>query len=72
MGKSNLKSKEANKSSHHSLKGIGHKDVSLNSMVVSEDERWVYGGGSNGFVMGWKGSADFVSWKLVCETKHNK
>ncbi|KAK4841856.1 hypothetical protein QYF36_011587 [Acer negundo] len=70
-GKIKAWSKETNRSSHHSLKGIleGHKDVSLNSVVVSEDGRWVYGGGSDGFVMGWEGSTDFVSWKLVCETK---
>ncbi|KAJ8900261.1 hypothetical protein K2173_024901 [Erythroxylum novogranatense] len=57
--------------SSHSLKGIleGHKDVSLNSVVVSEDGKWVYGGGSDGYVMGWEGSYDFVSWKLVSETK---
>ncbi|KAF2322461.1 hypothetical protein GH714_017170 [Hevea brasiliensis] len=46
----------------HSLKGIleGHKDISFNSVIVSEDGRWVYGGGSDGFVMGGKecGSAD--------------
>ncbi|GLT89269.1 hypothetical protein SLE2022_072580 [Rubroshorea leprosula] len=56
---------------NHSLKGIleGHKDVSLNSVIISEDGRWVYGGGSDGFVMGWEGNADFVSWKLVSETK---
>ncbi|XP_015570828.2 protein JINGUBANG [Ricinus communis] len=55
----------------HSLKGIleGHKDVSLNSVTVSEDGKWVYGGGSDGFVMGWEGSCDFVSWKLVSGTK---
>lgn len=62
--------------SSHCLKGIleGHKDVSLNSVIVSEDGRWVYGGGSDGFVMGWQGSCGEVqnqieSWKLVCETK---
>ncbi|KAA8519150.1 hypothetical protein F0562_013376 [Nyssa sinensis] len=40
--------------SSHSLKGIleGHKDISLNSVIVSEDGRLVYGGGSDG------GSAD--------------
>ncbi|EXC10457.1 putative WD repeat-containing protein [Morus notabilis] len=55
----------------HVLKGIleGHKDVSVNSVVVSEDSRWVYGGGSDGFVMGWEGVRDCSSWKLVCETK---
>ncbi|BFG20364.1 hypothetical protein CerSpe_066380 [Prunus speciosa] len=62
--------------SSHCLKGIleGHKDVSLNSVIVSEDGRWVYGGGSDGVVMGWQGSCGAVqnqieSWKLVCETK---
>ncbi|GLT92889.1 hypothetical protein SLE2022_107010 [Rubroshorea leprosula] len=56
---------------NHSLKGIleGHKDVSMNSVTVSEDGRWVYGGGSDGFVMGWEGNGNFVSWKLVSETK---
>ncbi|KAK8577261.1 hypothetical protein V6N13_122252 [Hibiscus sabdariffa] len=55
----------------HSLQGIleGHKDVSLNSVVVSDDGKWVYGGGSDGFVMGWEGNGDFDSWKLVSETK---
>nr|POF25473.1 protein jingubang [Quercus suber] len=45
----------------HALKGIlgGHK----------EDGRWVYGGGLDGFVMGWEGSMNFESWKLVNETK---
>ncbi|KAJ7982286.1 myosin heavy chain kinase B-like [Quillaja saponaria] len=55
----------------HALKGIleGHKDVSFNSVIVSEDGKWVYGGGSDGFVMGWEGIGDFESWKLVSETK---
>ncbi|XP_062115624.1 protein JINGUBANG [Humulus lupulus] len=55
----------------HSLKGIleGHKDVSVNSVVVSEDGKWVYSGGSDGFLMGWEGSGDLTSWKVVCEVK---
>ncbi|XP_009788826.1 protein JINGUBANG [Nicotiana sylvestris] len=55
----------------HSLKGIleGHKDVSLNSVVVSEDGNFVYGGGSDGYVMGWVGNKNLDSWKLVCEEK---
>ncbi|PPD79057.1 hypothetical protein GOBAR_DD24024 [Gossypium barbadense] len=55
----------------HSLQGIleGHKDVSLNSVTVSEDGKWVYGGGSDGYIMGWEGNANFISWKLVSETK---
>ncbi|CAN4080648.1 unnamed protein product [Withania somnifera] len=59
------------KSSTHSLKGIleGHKDVSLNSVVVSEDGNFVYGGGSDGYVMGWVGNKNLDSWKLVCEVK---
>ncbi|KAL6137851.1 hypothetical protein ACLB2K_063140 [Fragaria x ananassa] len=38
--------------SSHCLKGIleGHKGVSFNSVVVSEDGRWVNGGGSDGFL----------------------
>ena len=37
----------------HALKGIlvGHK----------EDGKWVYGGGSNGFVMRWEESMNFES-----------
>jgi len=66
-----IKAWEKEGKSSHSLKGIleGHKDVSLNSVVVSEDGKWVYGGGSDGFVMGWEGSMNFVSWKVVCEIK---
>ncbi|XP_057976787.1 protein JINGUBANG [Malania oleifera] len=57
--------------SSHSLKGVleGHKDVSLNSVVVSEDGSTVYAGESDGFVMGWKGNCECAGWKLVCETK---
>ncbi|XP_061344007.1 protein JINGUBANG-like [Gastrolobium bilobum] len=59
------------KNTSHCLKGIleGHKDVSFNSVIVSDDGKWVYGGSSDGFVMGWEGSGNFESWKLVCETK---
>ncbi|XP_016472762.1 protein JINGUBANG-like [Nicotiana tabacum] len=55
----------------HSLKGIleGHKDVSLNSVVVSEDGNFVFGGGSDGYLMGWVGNKNLDSWKLVCEVK---
>ncbi|MCE3050595.1 hypothetical protein HAX54_047634 [Datura stramonium] len=55
----------------HSLKGIleGHKDVSFNSVVVSEDGNFVYGGGSDGYLMGWMGNKNLDSWKLVCEVK---
>ncbi|KAL2478361.1 Transducin/WD40 repeat-like superfamily protein [Forsythia ovata] len=58
----------------HSLKGIleGHKDISLNSIVLSEDGSLVYGGGSDGYIMGWLGNKDFDSWKVICETKAHK
>ena len=57
--------------SSHLLKGIleGNKDVSLNSVVVSEDGRWVYGGGSDGYVMGWERIFKLDSWKVVCKVK---
>ncbi|KAL2230453.1 protein JINGUBANG-like [Sesamum indicum] len=59
------------KNSMHSLKGIleGHKDISLNSVVVTEDGRLVYGGGSDGFVVGWLANKDLNSWKAVIEVK---
>ncbi|KAI4333040.1 hypothetical protein L6164_017895 [Bauhinia variegata] len=55
----------------HCLKGIleGNKDVSFNSVVVSDDGKWVYGGSSDGFVTGWEGNGNFDSWKLVSQTK---
>ncbi|XP_020215059.1 protein JINGUBANG [Cajanus cajan] len=57
----------------HCLKGVlegRNKDVSFNSVVVSEDGKWVYGGGSDGFVMGWERfDFDFERWKMVSETK---
>lgn len=59
----------------HCLLGIleGHKDVSMNSVVVSNDGKWVYGGISDGFVMGWEKSGESsVSWKLVCERRAHK
>ncbi|CAK9165526.1 unnamed protein product [Ilex paraguariensis] len=57
--------------SSHSLKGIleGHKDVSLNSVVVSEDGRIVYGGGSDGYLIGWVENGNFESWRVVFEVK---
>ncbi|MED6133502.1 hypothetical protein PIB30_028804 [Stylosanthes scabra] len=59
-----------NKKMSHCLKGVleGHKDVSLNSVVVSDDGKWVYGGGSDGYVMVWECCESNI-WKLVCETK---
>ncbi|KAJ6392847.1 hypothetical protein OIU77_022348 [Salix suchowensis] len=70
---SDLKCLESIKAHDDAINGLGilegHKDVSLNSVIVSDDGKWVYGGGSDGFVLGWEGSYDFVSWKLVSETK---
>ncbi|CAA2953582.1 myosin heavy chain kinase B [Olea europaea subsp. europaea] len=62
------------KNNKHSLKGIleGHKDISLNSIVVSEDGNLVYGGGSDGYIMGWLVNKDFDSWRVICETKAHK
>ncbi|KAG5007965.1 hypothetical protein GLYMA_09G225100v4 [Glycine max] len=62
--------KKDGKGEEHGLKGVleGHKDVSFNAVVVSEDGKWVYGGGSDGFVMGWEG-LESCCWKLVSETK---
>ncbi|KAK7312123.1 hypothetical protein VNO77_35738 [Canavalia gladiata] len=69
------KEKEGKGKGSHCLKAVleGHKDISFNSVIVSDDGKWVYGGGSDGFVMGWEwsgsGSGGFESWKLVSETK---
>ncbi|XP_010246249.1 PREDICTED: WD repeat-containing protein 5 homolog [Nelumbo nucifera] len=62
------------KSSSHCLKGVleGHKGVALNSVIVCEDGRMVYGGGSDGCVMGWERDEDGGSWKLVCELKAHR
>ncbi|KAJ4979460.1 hypothetical protein NE237_010240 [Protea cynaroides] len=58
----------------HSLKGIlqGHKDVSLNTVILCDDGRFVYGAGSDGYLMGWKRDVNLNSWKLVCEQKANQ
>ncbi|XP_030493439.2 protein JINGUBANG [Cannabis sativa] len=58
--------------SGHCLKGVleGHnKDVSVNSVVVSEDGKWIYSGGSDGYLMGWEGNRELSNWKIVCEVK---
>ncbi|XP_065868495.1 protein JINGUBANG-like [Euphorbia lathyris] len=57
--------------SFHALKGIleGHHDASFNSVITSEDGRWIYGGGSDGYIMGWEANTDLLFWKLVSETK---
>ncbi|MCL7021624.1 hypothetical protein MKW94_015609 [Papaver nudicaule] len=58
----------------HFLKRVltGHKDVSLNSVIVCENGRFVYGGGSDGYIMGWEENQGSGDWNLVCEVKaHN-
>ncbi|KAL3622575.1 hypothetical protein CASFOL_033986 [Castilleja foliolosa] len=61
----------ANNEVSHSLKGImeGKKDVSVNSVAVTEDGVWVYGGGSDGYVTGWAGNEGLDGWKLVCKVR---
>ncbi|XXG41369.1 hypothetical protein AAC387_Pa01g1841 [Persea americana] len=59
------------KNSLHCLKGVmeGHRDVSLNSVIVCEDGRWVYGAGSDGCVVGWESDLALENWKLVCDLR---
>ncbi|CAL9781154.1 unnamed protein product [Musa acuminata subsp. burmannicoides] len=62
----------AKEKSSHRLKGVleGHKDVSWNSVViVCEDGRLAYGGGSDGRIMGWQGGEGGGNWKLVCDVR---
>lgn len=58
----------------HLLKGVleGHKDVSMNSVVVSDDGMIVYGGSSDGYIMGWVKIGDFKRYKILCEVKAHK
>ncbi|XP_010552752.1 PREDICTED: myosin heavy chain kinase B [Tarenaya hassleriana] len=60
----------------HELKATleGHADVSVNSVVVSEGGRWVYGGGSDGFVMGWERREEEGEdrWRLGTEMRAHK
>ncbi|KAJ8646279.1 hypothetical protein MRB53_008027 [Persea americana] len=55
----------------HCLRGVleGHKDVSFNSVIVCEEGRWVYGGGSDGSVIGWVSDLGLENWELVCDLK---
>ncbi|XP_051121865.1 protein JINGUBANG [Andrographis paniculata] len=57
------------KGKSHLLRGVleGHKDISLNSVVVSDDGRSVYAGGSDGYVKGWSVNKEFDRWSAVCE-----
>ncbi|KAG6424855.1 hypothetical protein SASPL_115275 [Salvia splendens] len=43
----------------------GHRDVSFNAVVLSEDGGFVYGGGSDGSLMGWS----WDGWRPVCDVK---
>ncbi|VFR02295.1 unnamed protein product [Cuscuta campestris] len=57
----------------HALNGVleGHKDVSLNAMVVVSGGGFVYGAGSDGYVIGWGQNSHNNSNKkrVVCEVK---
>uniref|UniRef100_A0A6J1CXU2 Protein JINGUBANG n=1 Tax=Momordica charantia TaxID=3673 RepID=A0A6J1CXU2_MOMCH len=72
--KEEKKEEEEGRGYSHSLLGIleGHKDVSVNSVVVSEDGKWVYGGNSDGFIMGWEKIGESVRWKVICEKRAHK
>ncbi|KAH6803456.1 Transducin/WD40 repeat-like superfamily protein [Perilla frutescens var. frutescens] len=72
-GKIKVWGKEA-KTRRHSIKGVleGHKDISLNSVVVADDGRLVYGGGSDGHLMGWLGDEELHSWRAICDVKAHK
>ncbi|KFK34447.1 hypothetical protein AALP_AA5G146400 [Arabis alpina] len=61
----------------HVLKATleGRTEVSVNSVVVSGDGKWVYGGGSDGYVKGWEKSekgGDFEEWRLGFEMRGHK
>ncbi|AEE78864.1 putative protein [Arabidopsis thaliana] len=72
-----IESTSSSSSSLHVLKATleGRAEVSVNSVVVSGDGNWVYGGGSDGFVIGWEKKekeGDFEEWRLGFETRgHN-
>ncbi|XP_057521914.1 protein JINGUBANG [Amaranthus tricolor] len=69
-GKDMIKNPSSN-SSFHKLEAVleGHKDVSMNAVIVSGNgnER-VYGGESNGYLMGWERERT-GKWKMVVEVK---
>ncbi|CAH8385221.1 unnamed protein product [Eruca vesicaria subsp. sativa] len=77
-GKIKIWGKEKSSSSlSHVLKTTleGHAEVSVNAVVVSGEGKWVYGGGSDGFVMGWEKSekgGDFEEWRLGFEMRGHK
>lgn len=73
---SNLNSNSNSTSRLYRLEGVleGHKDVSMNAVIVSDgngngngNER-VYGGASDGYLMGWERGKE-GEWKLVVEVK---
>ncbi|XP_033145723.1 protein JINGUBANG [Brassica rapa] len=74
---SSLSSHSSSSSCSHVLKATleGRAEVSVNSVVVSGDGKWVYGGGSDGFVMGWEKrekGGDFEEWELGFEMRGHK
>ncbi|XP_021750879.1 protein JINGUBANG-like [Chenopodium quinoa] len=76
-GKESGKKNSSSGSSLHKLEGVlaGHKDVSMNAVIGpdhgngdgDENER-VYGGASDGYLMGWERGRE-GEWKLVVEVK---
>ncbi|KNA11881.1 hypothetical protein SOVF_131030 [Spinacia oleracea] len=71
----NKNSNSNSNSSCHRLEGVleGHKDVSMNAalVVVENGNERVYGGASDGYLMGWEREREKEGelWKLVVEIK---
>ncbi|XP_057807800.1 protein JINGUBANG [Salvia miltiorrhiza] len=62
--------REAGTRRGHSCRGVleGHKDVSFNSVVVTDDGDFVYGGGSDGSLMGWFCDEGWT-WRAMCDVR---
>ncbi|CAH8308635.1 unnamed protein product [Eruca vesicaria subsp. sativa] len=76
-GKIKIWGKETSHSCSHVLKATLERrgEVSVNAVVVSGDGKWVYGGGSDGFVMGWEKrveGGDVEEWELGFEMRGHK
>lgn len=58
-------------SGRHSLMAMleGHRDVAMNALVVCEEGSLVYGGGSDGCLLGWEGDEGLEKWKLVSDVR---
>ncbi|XP_010938645.2 protein JINGUBANG [Elaeis guineensis] len=57
--------------SMHCLKRVleGRRDVSWNAVIICDEGRLVYGGGSDGRVMGWERDVGRDNWTLVCDVR---